>query len=44
MQGDKNPLEGRGWALVCVDGFPAGWGRWDGAVLKNERLPGWRWV
>lgn len=38
------PASGKGWTLVCVDGFPAGWGRWDGSVLKNERLPGWRWI
>lgn len=37
-------LPGKGWTLVCIDGFPAGWGRYDGATLKNERLPGWRWV
>ncbi|MCC3376347.1 RsmB/NOP family class I SAM-dependent RNA methyltransferase [Cohnella sp. REN36] len=35
---------GRGWTLVCVDGYPVGWGRWDGATLKNELLPGWRRV
>ncbi|RUS47752.1 RsmB/NOP family class I SAM-dependent RNA methyltransferase [Cohnella sp. AR92] len=38
------PAPGRGWTLVCIDGFPAGWGRWDGTILKNELLPGWRWV
>lgn len=38
------PASGKGWALVCIDGFPAGWGRWDGTMLKNELLPGWRWV
>jgi NOL1/NOP2/sun family putative RNA methylase len=37
-------LEGKGWTLVCIDGFPAGWGRWDGVTLKNERSPGWRWI
>jgi NOL1/NOP2/fmu family ribosome biogenesis protein len=41
---DGAPAEGRGWTLVCIDGFPAGWGRWDGMILKNELLPGWRWV
>jgi len=39
-----NPAAGKGWTLVCVDGFPVGWGRWDGAILKNELLPGWRRV
>ena len=37
-------LREKGWTLVCLDGFPAGWGRWDGMTLKNERLPGWRWI
>ncbi|CAM3800319.1 RsmB/NOP family class I SAM-dependent RNA methyltransferase [Cohnella lubricantis] len=41
---EGNPASGRGWALVCIDDCPAGWGRWDGALLKNELLPGWRWV
>ncbi|WP_255570154.1 RsmB/NOP family class I SAM-dependent RNA methyltransferase [Cohnella sp. CFH 77786] len=44
LQPEAGQLSGRGWMLVCVDGFPAGWGRWDGFVLKNERLPGWRWI
>ncbi|MBB6634017.1 RsmB/NOP family class I SAM-dependent RNA methyltransferase [Cohnella thailandensis] len=41
---DGEPAAGRGWTLVCIDGFPAGWGRWDGTILKNELLPGWRWI
>lgn len=41
---DGSPESGRGWTLVCIDGFPAGWGRWDGSLLKNELLPGWRWL
>ncbi|THF83884.1 RsmB/NOP family class I SAM-dependent RNA methyltransferase [Cohnella fermenti] len=41
---DGEPAPGRGWTLVCIDGFPAGWGRWDGTILKNELLPGWRWI
>lgn len=38
------PAAGKGWTLVCIDDFPAGWARWDGSLLKNELLPGWRWV
>ncbi|MDI4644942.1 RsmB/NOP family class I SAM-dependent RNA methyltransferase [Cohnella hashimotonis] len=38
------PADKRGWTLVCLDGCPLGWGRWDGATLKNELLPGWRQV
>ncbi len=33
----------KGWALVCVDGFPLGWGKYAGASLKNKYYPGWRW-
>lgn len=33
----------RGWQLVCVDGFPLGWGKLSGGVLKNKYYPGWRW-
>lgn len=39
---DGKPADGRGWTLVCLDGYPLGWGRWDGSLLKNELLPGWR--
>lgn len=31
-----------GWQLVCVDGFPLGWGKLSGGVLKNKYLAGWR--
>lgn len=31
-----------GWTLVCVDGFPLGWGKKTGAVLKNKYHSGWR--
>lgn len=33
-----------GWALVCVDGFPLGWGKSNGSSLKNKYLSGWRWM
>lgn len=32
----------KGWYLVCVDGFPLGWGKLSGGTLKNKYLPGWR--
>jgi len=41
---DGSTARGTGWTLVCIDGFPAGWGRWDGRLLKNELLPGWRLI
>jgi NOL1/NOP2/fmu family ribosome biogenesis protein len=31
-----------GWVLVTVDGFPLGWAKSKGNVLKNKYLPGWR--
>lgn len=33
----------KGYCLVCVDGYPLGWGKWNGGMLKNEYPPGWRW-
>jgi len=44
LQPAADLFKGKGWTLVAIDGFPAGWGRWDGLTLKNERLPGWRWI
>jgi NOL1/NOP2/sun family putative RNA methylase len=32
-----------GWALVCVDGFPLGWGRRKAGVLKNFYPHSLRW-
>lgn len=34
----------KGYVLVCVDGFAAGWGKWLDGVLKNEYPAGWRWT
>ncbi|MCR5824701.1 MAG: RsmB/NOP family class I SAM-dependent RNA methyltransferase [Lachnospiraceae bacterium] len=31
-----------GWVLVTVEGFPLGWAKSKGNVLKNKYLPGWR--
>lgn len=33
-----------GWQLICVDGYPLGWGKLTGQTLKNKYLPGWRWM
>ena len=30
--------------LICVDGYPLGWGRDMKGSLKNRYLPGWRWM
>ena len=31
-----------GWTLVCVDGFPLGFGKINNGIIKNKYLPGWR--
>ncbi|AGA57607.1 tRNA/rRNA cytosine-C5-methylase [Thermobacillus composti KWC4] len=33
-----------GYALVCIDGYPVGWGKLRDGLLINERAPGWRWM
>lgn len=33
----------KGWYLVCVDGYPLGFGKLSQGTLKNKCLPGWRW-
>ena len=35
IESDKGP--------VCVDGYPLGFGKLSGQMLKNKYLPGWRW-
>ena len=32
----------KGWVLVCVDGYPAGWGKANGAQVKNHYPKGLR--
>ena len=32
----------KGWALVCVDGYPAGWGKVNGIQVKNHYPKGLR--
>lgn len=33
----------KGWQLLCVDGYPLGWGKLVNGSLRNKYLPGWRW-
>lgn len=33
-----------GWQLVCVDGYPLGWAKGTGNLLKNKYYSGWRWM
>ncbi|MCI8637921.1 MAG: SAM-dependent methyltransferase [Coprococcus sp.] len=42
IETDDTPGKEKGWYLVCVDGFPLGWGKLQGGILKNKYLPGWR--
>ena len=37
----KEPVQD-GFVLVCVDGYPLGWGKANGGVIKNKYLAGWR--
>ena len=39
---DLTPDRASGWQLVCVDGYPLGWGKLVNGTLKNKYHPGWR--
>lgn len=41
---DLTSPDAKGWYLVCVDGYPLGFGKLSGQTLKNKYLPGWRWM
>ena len=32
----------KGWQLICVDGYPLGWGKRTGDVVKNHYPKGLR--
>ncbi|MFK7696392.1 RsmB/NOP family class I SAM-dependent RNA methyltransferase [Paenibacillus sp. HJGM_3] len=34
----------KGYALVCLDGYPLGWAKWQDGLVKNEYPAGWRWT
>ncbi|HEX7056379.1 MAG TPA: RsmB/NOP family class I SAM-dependent RNA methyltransferase [Bacilli bacterium] len=34
----------KGYCLVCTDGYPLGWGKYQDGILKNEYPAGWRWI
>ncbi len=34
----------KGYTLMCIDGYPLGWAKWQDGMLKNEYPPGWRWT
>ena len=33
----------KGWVLVCVEGYPLGFGKCAKGSLKNKYAQGWRW-
>ena len=33
----------KGWVLVCVDGYPLGFGKISKGSIKNKYAQGWRW-
>lgn len=39
---DLTPARPSGWQLVCVSGYPLGWGKLVNGTLKNKYHPGWR--
>lgn len=49
LKGETIPLSAEeakgksGWCLVGVDGFPLGFAKRTGTMLKNKYYPGWRW-
>ena len=45
LKGETLQLSGnKGWNLVCVDGYPLGWGKMQQNMLKNKYYPSWRWM
>lgn len=41
---DMSAAKEKGWYLICVDGYPLGFGKLANQTLKNKYLPGWRWM
>lgn len=41
---DLSPARKKGWQLVCVEGYPLGWGKLVNGTLKNKYHSGWRMV
>ncbi|WP_211747657.1 RsmB/NOP family class I SAM-dependent RNA methyltransferase [Paenibacillus sp. Marseille-Q4541] len=40
----QNTDSTKGFTLVCIDGYSAGWAKWQEGRLKNEYPAGWRWT
>ena len=39
---ESEASKGPGWYLVCITGYPLGWGKATGNLLKNKYPAGWR--
>ena len=39
---DLSSTRNKGWQLVCVNGYPLGWGKLVNGTLKNKYHSGWR--
>lgn len=45
LKGNTVSCEGKnGWNVLCVDGYPIGWGKYNNGVLKNHYPKGLRWM
>ncbi len=45
LRGEALNMEGEaGWSLVLTDGYPLGWGKQTGDILKNHYPRGLRWM
>lgn len=45
LKGDVIEAQGaKGWVLICVQGYPLGWGKRSAHVIKNARPRGLRWL
>ena len=42
LHGETLPCDHKGWTLVTVDGWPLGWGKASGGILKNHYPKGLR--
>ena len=43
LKGETIEVDGKdGWALICVEDYPLGWGKLSRGRLKNKYQPGWR--
>ena len=39
---EKEDKGTKGWHLICVNGYPLGWGKKAGLTIKNKYHSGWR--